>query len=163
MKNIERRNRYIILAAFAASILIMTAGCDPSKSLEKEEAAQIQKYLDSHSDIDYVLKHSGLYYFDETVGTGASAVTHDTAYVFYRGFSIDGNQFETNIGTTDTLIRPVNEGWLIEGFDEALTYMKVGGKAKVVIPSHLGYFNYVPMLFDIYLVKLVPGPGGNRK
>ncbi len=160
MKNVKRRKSCLALAAVAASIIIMTAGCDPSKPFEKEEAAEIQKFLDSHSDIDFVLKNSGLYYFDDTVGTGALAATHDTAYIYYRGRYLDWNQFDSNIGTSDTLIRPVNEGWLIAGFDEAITYMKVGGKAKVVIPSYLGYYNYIPMYFDIYLVKLVPGPGG---
>jgi FKBP-type peptidyl-prolyl cis-trans isomerase len=160
MKNVERINRYLTVTAVAVLILVMTAGCDPSKALEKEEAGEIQAYLDSHPEINYVLKNSGLYYFDDTVGPGSLALTHDTAYIFYRGRYLDGTQFDTNIGTTDTLIRPVNEGWLIEGFDEALTYMRTGGKAKVIVPSYLGYFNYIPILFDIYLVRLVPGPGG---
>lgn len=163
MKNAERRNKYLIVAAFAALVLVMTTGCDPSKSLKKEEESKIQAYLNLHPDINYVLKESGLYYFDDTVGTGPLAVTHDTAYVFYKGYFIDGTPFDTNIGTSDTLIRPVYEGWLIEGFDEALTYMKVGGKAKIIVPSYLGYYDYIPMLFDVYLVKLVPGPGAKGK
>ncbi len=82
---------------------------------------------------------------------------------FTAGTYLDGTQFDTNIGTTDTLVRPVNEGWLIAGVDEAITYMRVGGKAKVIVPSNLGYFNYVPFHFDIYLVRLVPGPGADGK
>lgn len=158
-----RTGRYITIAAFAALIIVITYGCDPSKALDKEEAKEIQNYIDGHSDLHYVLKKSGLYYLDDTVGTGSPAVTHDTAFIFYRGSDLDGTVFDSNIGTTDTLIRPVNEGWFIQGFDEALTYMKVGGKAKVIIPSYLGYYNYIPILFDIYLVRLIPGPGANGK
>ena len=163
MNKIKILSRFLYFGAITAVIIIMTPGCDPSKALEEEEAKEIQNYLDGHTDIDYVKKNSGLYYYDESVGTGQLAATHDTAYIFYKGTYLDGTQFDTNLGTTDTLISPVNEGWLIAGFDEAITYMRVGGKAKVIVPSYLGYFNYIPFHFDIYLVRLVPGPGGKGK
>jgi FKBP-type peptidyl-prolyl cis-trans isomerase FkpA len=155
-------SRNIILAAVAV-LLVMSSGCDSTKSLEREEANQIQNYLGEHPDLHYIKKESGLYYLDDTVGTGPLAMTHDTAYIFYRGSNLSETGFNTNIGSTDTLIRPVNEGWFIKGFDEALTYMRVGGKAKVIVPSYLGYQDYNPLLFDIYLVKLVPGPGAKGK
>lgn len=70
------------------------------------------------------------------------------------------------IGITDTLFFPVNEETLISGFDEGITYMNEGGKAMFLIPSFLGYGNsgyympsYTPILFDVELVKLKPGPG----
>jgi len=163
IKNMVILSRHLSVGAIAAAVMLITSGCDPAKSLEKEEAEEIQNFLNEHSDIEYVLKNSGLYYYDDTVGTGLLAMTHDTAYFFYRGTYLDGTQFDTNLGTTDTLVRPVNEGWLIAGVDEAITYMRVGGKAKVIIPSYLGYFNYVPIHFDIYLVRLVPGPGKKGK
>jgi len=156
-------SRYLSVGAVVAMVMIITTGCDPTKELEKEETEEIQNFLNAHSDIEYVLKNSGLYYYDDSVGTGELAMTHDTAYLFYKGTYLDGTQFDTNLGTTDTLIRPVNEGWFIAGFDEAITYMKVGGKAKIIVPSYLGYFNYVPSHFDIYLVRLVPGPGEKGK
>ena len=151
-----------IIPVLIAIMVLALSGCDTTKKLEKEEAAEIQNYLDSHTDLNYELKQSGLYYLDEVVGSGLQAETHDTAYVFFTGYTIDGTKFTTNEGTTDTLIRPVNEGWLITGFDEALTYMKEGGKAKVLLPSSLAYYDYTPLLFDIHLVRLVKGPGSGR-
>jgi FKBP-type peptidyl-prolyl cis-trans isomerase len=85
-------------------------------------------------------------------------VTHDTAYFFYTGYYINGVKFGTNVGTTDTIRRPVNEGWLIAGFDEALTYMREGGRAKILCPSRLAFYDYEPLLYDIHLARLVPGP-----
>jgi len=158
-----RTGSYVSLAALAAAVIFMTSGCDSSKQLEKDEANKIQAYLSENPDLNYELKPSGLYYLDEVVGTGALAVTHDTAYSFYSGYFINGTKFATNVGTTDTLIYPVNEGWLIRGFDEAITYMKVGGKCKILMPGSLGYFDYTPRLFDIQLIKVIPGPGADGK
>lgn len=156
MKN--RITRYIIPAMVTGLIIILSASCNSTKKYEEQEAAEIRNYLDTHTDLSYELKASGLYYLDEVEGTGDLAVTHDTAYVFYTGYFLDGVQFGTNVGTTDTLVRPVNEGWLITGFDEALTYMREGGRAKIVLPSKLAYFDYEPLYFEIYLARLVPGP-----
>ncbi len=60
----------------------------------------------------------------------------------------------------------VAEGYLIAGFDEGILYMKEGGKARFLIPSSLaygpgGYYTipgYTPLLFDVELVKVAPGP-----
>jgi FKBP-type peptidyl-prolyl cis-trans isomerase len=158
-----RTGSYISLAALAAVVILLSPGCDPSKQLAKDEAEKIQVYLSENPDLHYELKQSGLYYLDEVVGTGALAVTHDTAFFFYTGYFLDGTKFGTNVGTTDTLIYPVNEGWLIQGFDEAITYMKVGGKCKILMPGSLSYYDYTPRLFDINLVKLIPGPGADGK
>jgi FKBP-type peptidyl-prolyl cis-trans isomerase FkpA len=56
---------------------------------------------------------------------------------------------------------------MIAGFDEAITYMSVGGKSQLIVPSSLGYgtqgyytiAGYTPLLYDVELVKVVPGPG----
>lgn len=146
--------------------LITFSSCDRTKSQKEEELAKIQKYLDENPDLNFDLKESGLYYLETEPGAGNLAVTHDTAFFFFEGYYLDGTKFGSNFGTTDTLVYPVNEGWLIPGVDEALTYMREGGKCKIVFPSNLGYGNsgyymapYTPLLFNLYLAKLVPGPG----
>ena len=113
-----------------------------------------------------MLKSSGIYYADITVGTGIKPVAHDTAYIFYNAMYLSEVVFGTNIGTKDTLIAPINEGFLIAGFDEAITYMNEGGKAMAVVPSYLGYGNnsyyfpaYTPIVFEINLVRVKRGPG----
>ena len=61
-------------------------------------------------------------------------MTHDTAYVVYTGKFLDGTVFDSNVGKA-SLIFPVDEGVLIQGFDEGITYMNQGGKAQFLIPS----------------------------
>lgn len=146
-------------------IVISAISCDPAKRYDKEQEEQIENYLLENSDVVFEKKESGLYYTDILMGAGNQATQFDTAYVFYTGKYLNGTVFDTNVGKTDTLIFPVLGGYLIPGFDEAISYMKVGGKCRIIVPSSLGYGNtgyyfpaFTPTLFDIQLVKLLEGP-----
>jgi FKBP-type peptidyl-prolyl cis-trans isomerase FkpA len=171
-----RKNIKAVLVFLSVSLLISLVSCNPSKKFEEEETAQIQSYLSSNTNLNFVKKTSGLYYLEVQAGSGNVPVTHDTVYLKYTGKFIDGTVFETNVGTTDTLIRPVEPGWLIPGLTETITYLKVGGKALILIPSKLaygasgqyaygpyGYYlvipGYTPLLFDLELVRIKAGPG----
>jgi FKBP-type peptidyl-prolyl cis-trans isomerase len=152
--------------------IILLASCtDKYRELEQEEKAKIEEYLTRNSSLNFELKTSGLYYLEVEVGTGKAAATNDTARVFYTVYFLDGTKLDTNVGTVDTLIFLVNRGFLISGFDEGITYMKEGGKAKFLIPSRLAYGStgdyygnisgYTPLLFDVDLIKIKPGPAEN--
>jgi FKBP-type peptidyl-prolyl cis-trans isomerase len=88
-------------------------------------------------------------------------------YLFYTGKYLDGRVFDSNVAKKDTLILPIGELWLIPGFDEGIQYMKVGGKAMLLIPSDLGYGSsgrgpiggFTPLLFDVELLKVKPTKG----
>jgi FKBP-type peptidyl-prolyl cis-trans isomerase FkpA len=160
--NISKISVFVTLVA--ALVLV---SCDPGKKFEKEEEALIQQYLTNNSTLNFEKKASGLYYLELQTGPGRLAVKHDTAYVKYTGKFLNGTIFDTNVGKPDTLKFPVNEGWMIKGFDEGLTYMRQGGKASLLVPSKLaygttGYYiieGYTPLLFEIELVKVAAGPG----
>jgi FKBP-type peptidyl-prolyl cis-trans isomerase len=161
-----KKNRLTTLMLIFTVIYITLVSCDPSKKYEKEEEALIQNYLLSNLNLKFELQPSGLYYLTIQEGTGITPVKSDTAWIKYTGKFLNGDIFDTNIGTTDTLVRPVDEGWIIKGFDEALTLMKVGEKAMFLLPSKLaygpsGYYiigGFTPLLFDIELVKVKRGP-----
>jgi FKBP-type peptidyl-prolyl cis-trans isomerase len=151
-----------ILLFLSVAILV---SCDPAKKYEKQEKDAINKYLSSNPDIAFDLKPSGLYYFDVVVGDGRQPVMHDTVSVIYTGKFLDGTVFDSNVGSTK-LVFPAGEGLTIAGFDEGITYMKQGGKATFLVPSSLaygamGYYTiagYTPLLYDVELVKVTPGP-----
>jgi peptidylprolyl isomerase len=160
-----RLSKKTILTLLAGLLIIFVTSCMSTKKFEKEEESLIQDYLAKNPDLDFELKPSGLYYLDILTGTGPAAETHDTAYIFYTAKYLNGNTFDTNVGTIDTLITPVNEGYLIAGFDEGISYMKEGGKSQLIVPSYLGYGQsgyrfpaYTPILFEVDLVKVVQGP-----
>ncbi len=161
-----RMNKKIRLSLLVSFIIVAFTGCLKTDNYEDTERLNIETYLSEHVDVQFDLKSSGLYYADIVIGTGKVPVAHDTAYIFYDAQYLSENSFGSNFGTTDTLVAPVGEGFLILGFDEAITYMAEGGKAKAIVPSNLGYGNsgyffpaYTPILFDIHLVKVKPGPG----
>lgn len=162
----KRMNFNNISPLLAIILLIFLVSCDPGKKYEKQEEENILMYLSNNPTLNFAQKPSGLYFLEVLAGKGSVAVAHDTAFIKYTGKFLDGTVFDSNVGTTDTLAVPVYEKWLIPGFDEGITYMKVGGKAKLIVPSNLGYgpsgyyiiAGYTPLLFDLELVRLVPGP-----
>jgi FKBP-type peptidyl-prolyl cis-trans isomerase FkpA len=157
--------RPLLMVAVFAFIL---SSCMKDKTSEYEamEQQQINEYLEDNPDLTFTLKESGLYYMETQAGTGALAEKHDTAYVIYTGKFLNGSVFDSNTGAgKDSLIFPVDEGYMILGFDEAITYMNQGAKAKVLVPSKLGYGptgyyfipGWTPLYYEVHLAKLVPG------
>jgi FKBP-type peptidyl-prolyl cis-trans isomerase len=162
------RNKIQTIALLATAVIMITvSSCDPDKKMQKEEASLIQNYLAKNNNLNFVLKPSGLYYMQVVPGTGRTPVLHDTAFIKYTGKLLDGTVFDSNVGTSKTLISIVGEGYLISGFDEGITYMAEGGKSTLLIPSQLGYgtygsypiSGYSPLLFDVELIQVKPGPG----
>jgi FKBP-type peptidyl-prolyl cis-trans isomerase len=149
------------LSVIAGIIIISISSCNLSKKYEKEEEEKIQSYLTSHPTLDYEKKASGLYYLDDSIGSGPQVTKGDSVFVMYTGYYISETKFGSNYGTTDTLKFKAGLGQMIAGFDEAITYMKEGSKCKIVVPSYLAYGTsgyymaaYTPLLFDIFLVRL---------
>jgi FKBP-type peptidyl-prolyl cis-trans isomerase len=74
---------------------------------------------------------------DLVIGTGAECKPHQTITAFYTGtLKSNGKQFETNVGGAP-LVYPLDK--LVEGWQEGIPGMKVGGKRKLTIPYRLGY------------------------
>jgi FKBP-type peptidyl-prolyl cis-trans isomerase len=161
--------KYLLFALLSLSLVQLVSCGTDTKALEQKEANEIQSYLNHNPDINFVLKESGLYYYEKNAGTGLQANTHDTAYVMFTLKKLDDTQLFTNVGTTDTLVLIVNEGFMISGFDEGITYMKVGGNSTFLVPSKLAYGNtgnyagtiagYTPLVFEVLLARIKPGPG----
>jgi peptidylprolyl isomerase len=80
---------------------------------------------------------SGLKYQDLRVGDGASPKMGQTVTVHYIGRFENGKEFNNSY----TLGKPVDFklGKVIEGWNEGLQTMKVGGKRRLWIPSKLAY------------------------
>lgn len=162
----NKKNFNSIVFLVVASIVVALVSCNPASKYQKAEKESISNYLNNHLADTFSLEPSGLYYHQVLLGTGPAPATHDTAKVIYTGKFLDGTVFDSNVGKA-TLDFPVNEGVLIQGFDEGITYMKQGGKAQFLIPSSLaygpsGYYSiggYTPLLYDVELVLVKPGPG----
>lgn len=161
--------KFILLIFSVLSLFTLVKCSLDNKELEQAEANKIQKYLNHNGDKNFVLKPSGLYYSESNTGTGLQANKHDTAFAMFSLKTLDDSLLYTNVGTKDTLIFLVNEGYMLSGFDEGITYMRVGGNSTFLLPSKLAYGTtgnyagtipgYTPLLFDVFLARIKPGPG----
>jgi FKBP-type peptidyl-prolyl cis-trans isomerase len=81
---------------------------------------------------------SGLYIRTIAEGTGEPAVAGNSVTVLYAGALSDGTVFDSSDqgGPFDFVL---GIGGVVEGFDEGVIGMRVGGVRKIIIPPILGY------------------------
>jgi len=105
---------------------------------------------------------SGLRITDLEVGSGAEAIAGQTVSVNYRGSLTNGKEFDSSYGRGPFSFR-LGGGQVIQGWDEGVAGMKVGGKRKLVIPPDLGYGSrgaggVIPpdatLIFEVELLKV---------
>lgn len=86
---------------------------------------------------------TGLKYEDSTAGTGKEAVRGKTVVVHYTGWlntsGKKGTEFDSSVKRGQPFDFPLGAGMVIQGWDEGVAGMKVGGKRTLYIPSTLGY------------------------
>lgn len=82
---------------------------------------------------------SGLRYQMIQKGNGKKAENGKTVSVHYSGSLPNGKVFDSSYSRKKPIEFPLGRGNVIEGWDEGIALLKVGDKARFVIPSHLGY------------------------
>lgn len=87
---------------------------------------------------------SGLQYINDAVGEGESAKAGDTVSVQYTGWiqKADGSK-GLLFDTTRDIGRPfefrLGRGKVIQGWEEGIRGMQVGGRRTLIVPSELAY------------------------
>ena len=77
---------------------------------------------------------------DITVGDGDEATAGSTVSVHYVGVAFStGDEFDASYNRGAPLEFPLGAGYVIQGWDQGVAGMKVGGRRQLVIPPHLGY------------------------
>ncbi len=108
---------------------------------------------------------SGLYLQDLEVGTGDEAVAGATVSVHYEGWLPNGTKFDSSRDRNAPFDFPLGDGFVIQGWDEGVVGMRVGGMRKLVIPPHLAYGqagappsipSNATLVFDIELLDVTP-------
>src|SRR5207237_10697303 len=88
---------------------------------------------------DVITTSSGLKNEDLVEGTGPAARSGDTVEVHYTGWLTDGKKFDSSLDRKQPFAFQLGAGRVIQGWDEGVAGMKVGGKRKLTIPPALGY------------------------
>ena len=77
---------------------------------------------------------------DIVVGDGDEAVAGKIVEVHYVGHSwSNGQQFDASWDRGDTFKFGLGQGQVIQGWDQGVEGMRVGGRRKITIPPMLGY------------------------
>lgn len=132
--------------------------------LEKEETEKLQKYL-ADNNITQQPTESGLIYIEIVKGKGPKATNGKTVSVHYTGTLLDGTKFDSSFDHPDQkpLEFKIGEGRIIKGFEEGISMMNKGGKAKLIIPSKLAYGSrpagptipaFATLIFEVELVDV---------
>ncbi|MBN4051275.1 FKBP-type peptidyl-prolyl cis-trans isomerase [bacterium AH-315-M05] len=110
-----------------------------------------------------VTTKSGLQYIMVKEGTGVQPVSGKQVIVHYTGYLDDGSIFDSSVERGQPLPFTLGVGQVIKGWDEGVALLKVGGKARLIIPSGLaygakGYPGLIPpnatLTFDVELVEV---------
>lgn len=82
---------------------------------------------------------SGLLYRDIVVGDGPAAEPGRRVAVHYTGWLPDGSKFDSSRDYGQLFVFDLGAGQVIQGWDEGVAGMRVGGRRQLVIPSDLAY------------------------
>lgn len=106
---------------------------------------------------------SGLRYQIIQEGEGVKPKKGQIVSVHYKGTLLNGKVFDSSYQRNQPIEFPIGVGQVIAGWDEGITLLNVGTKARFVIPPHLGYGSravggVIPadsvLIFDVELMKV---------
>ncbi len=135
-------------------------GAREKRVIEERESAKAE--MDKLA-AGFEVTKSGLRYKIIQKGTGKSANKGDNVSVHYKGQLADGTVFDSSYKRNKPLDFQVGVGQVISGWDEGICLMNVGDKARLVIPSDLGYGSagaggVIPpnatLVFDVELMEV---------
>jgi FKBP-type peptidyl-prolyl cis-trans isomerase len=127
---LKTRSRTLIAALPVVAVLFLTAACaDPQK--DKATQAEARESVTP----------TGLKYVDLKVGEGPEAASGNVVEVHYTGWLENGTKFDSSLDRQEPFTFRLGAGEVIEGWDQGVAGMKVGGKRKLTIPPDLGYGN----------------------
>lgn len=76
---------------------------------------------------------------DLLLGSGKAAVKGALITTQYRGWLEDGSEFDSSYSRGKPFQCVIGTRRVIQGWDQGLMGMQVGGKRKLWVPAHLGY------------------------
>ena len=156
------------LTLLPLAFTLAACGGDENGPLEVEfqDPAQISYASSLGVDLSAMERQSsGLYIRDLQVGEGEPAVSGDVMVVHYDGWLNDGTLFDSSHTRNQPFAVPTGAGRVIDGWEEGLPGMRVGGVRQLVIPPQLAYGAQSPsplipagsvLIFEVELLEVNP-------
>lgn len=113
--------------------------------------------------MDTVETKSGLKYIMVKKGAGKQAAPGTNVSVHYTGYLTDGTKFDSSVERGEPITFRLGEGRVIQGWEQGIALLNVGGRTRLIIPYSLGYGEkgYPPvipakatLIFDVELVDV---------
>ena len=140
LKSIFALVMLVLLAACAPPALEPASVAPPDAIVEPtEEPSEEPENTYVFIAEDATTTDSGLQYVITEEGDGASPQPGDIVEVHYTARFTDGNIFDSSYDRENALRFKTGAGQVIPGWDEAIMLMRVGDKAKLIIPPELAY------------------------
>ena len=134
-----------------------------AREKREAEAKKLQKEQMDKIAAGYDETPSGLRYKILQEGNGAKAEKGKMVSVHYKGQLLDGTVFDSSYTRKQPIDFTIGIGQVISGWDEGIQLLKVGEKARFVIPSNLAYGSQgaggvIPpdatLIFDVELMSV---------
>ena len=144
--------------AIEAFIGLKGARLKRDATLKAETEAKMEKLAAGFEKTE-----SGLRYQFIQKGEGKKAESGKTVAVHYEGSLENGKVFDSSYPRKKPIEFKLGQGQVIEGWDEGIALLRVGDKARFVIPSDLGYGSRgaggaIPpnatLIFDVELMEV---------
>ncbi len=127
-----------------------------------DEERILEQYLQEENIMNQP-EESGLIIVVEEEGDGALPEPGDKVAIHYTGMLLDGTEFDSSINRGKPLEFTLGRGEVIRGWDEGISKLRVGSKARLIIPSYLAYGDrqvgdviepYSTLVFNIEVVGI---------
>lgn len=126
-----------IFSLLLLSGILLSAGCTDKETPAATTETETKSEATQMSELQMT---------DVQVGDGAEAQAGQVVSVHYTGWVYDasapnkqGAKFDSSVDRGQPFQFPLGAGRVIQGWDQGVAGMKVGGKRTLVIPPEMGY------------------------
>ena len=149
-------------------VMLLTVACDPDEVFDEAQQLEIDlQLIDEYLDNNFLTNQveidqaTQLRYIIFQDGTGDLARIGNSIQATYRGYLLDGTEFDSSDGN-GPLPFVLGRGDVIPGWDIGFEKLRVGSIATLFLPSALGYGNRVNgdipansvLIFDVEVVDI---------
>lgn len=165
-------SRIILFILFSLSIISSCKNQDTAPANEatpqpqqpaadpiQQNIQDIEAYLKTNN-IKAEKTASNIYYTVTKEGDGTHPVLADEVTVHYKGYFLNGEQFDSSYDRGEPTSFPLSR--VVQGWQEGIPLFSRGGAGTIFLPSNLGYGSYPPpgippnsvLIFDVELIKI---------
>lgn len=148
-------------------LFFLVSACDQDNVFDDAEQLRIDvelidNYLSQNNLVAVTVEPSQIRIIVTQEGTGPKPDFGNSVVVDYRGYLLDGTEFDSSIGLSAIDV-VLGRGDVIQGWEIGLRELNAGSTATLLIPSALGYGNnrqgnFIPpnavLLFDIQVLDV---------